>query len=206
MSEQRINHTGTGSDLLDFMFTIAISIGLIPELLQQGHLQGILSQSWIKNNTPPSGNELFDLTVLFLALLVLTFSWVGYKTSVQFRPIKLETLRGMVRFLLDIILVILYAFMFIQFRHLTQVIFVLTVIFLLYFVWDLVKVSEYWGRYKTAAWKSKLREVLWLPCIPVSYILMIFASNGYVDRWVVALLAFLLVVAPRAFKVKLPRA
>jgi hypothetical protein len=74
-------------DLLDFLFTVALSVGLTPEVLQVPGRTGLLSEQWVKLRIWPSGLEVFDLTVYFLGILTLTLSWFGYHASVRTRPL-----------------------------------------------------------------------------------------------------------------------
>src|SRR5687768_910228 len=67
-------------DPIDFLFTIALAIGLTPELIG-GDLKGILSEDWVRTATSPNSDEAARLLVFFVGLLTLTLSWFGYNRS-----------------------------------------------------------------------------------------------------------------------------
>lgn len=127
-------------DLLDFLFTLALMVGLAPELLGRG-FGGILSWNWALQ--VPSAATAFDFSVFLLGLLTLTFSWYGFNASVHRRPVLYGSASGMARFVLDAILIVLYGFVLLTFERFGVVFFVLVVVFLLYTVWDWLKVFEY---------------------------------------------------------------
>ena len=58
-----------GLDFLDFLFTVAISVGLTPEVLQIPGVSGFLSEEWQKSGRWPSTDEFFEYRCLFVRLL-----------------------------------------------------------------------------------------------------------------------------------------
>jgi hypothetical protein len=99
------NRSGVGREesgglgLLDFLFTVAIGLGLTPELLSAPHLRGVLSEEWVKQGLAPESADWFKLCTLGLGLMTTVFSWFGYHRSIGNKPLTDETLRGMTRFL-----------------------------------------------------------------------------------------------------------
>jgi hypothetical protein len=178
-----------GIDLLDFLFTVALSIGLTPELLQQGHLTGVLSQDWVQClfqprqtqcTTMPSMEDWFNICVVLLGLISLTFSWWGYHNSVAIRPLRRESILGMIRFLLDIVLVALYGLTLVFFRSFYHVAAFMMLIFILYFVWDMVKVAEYRADYRDNnrwIWSKLKREFVSPLWATVFVILWLFSMR-----------------------------
>lgn len=157
--------SGTGLDLLDFMFTIAISLGLAPELMNGG--KGVLSENWVRQMMTPDGTESFDLMVLFLGLLVLTLSWVGYRESLKKVHLDTAKLWGVVRFVADVLLVVLYGFILVSFKDFQRVLFLTTLVLAVYGFWDIVKMLEHGPAYADVRWQWKRkewwREILWFP-------------------------------------------
>lgn len=134
-----------GLDFLDFIFTIAMSIGLTPELLGNEKIKGLLSEEWAINAQCPS--DFFNLGVFFLGFFNLTLSWFGYHGSIIKNPLTYGTIPGMVRFIIDVLLVIIYGVILIYFRFFKTVLFLLSLVYLLYVVWDLFKIKEHKEKY-----------------------------------------------------------
>jgi hypothetical protein len=156
MANSNSDHlTSDSIDLIDIVFTAMVTVGLTPEILQVSHINGMLSESWVKAalaGTPqaPSTMELLDLGAFLLGLFTLLLSWFGIHASLQANPIHYDTNWGMLRFVLDVTLVLLYGVILIFFRQLHAVLFLLSVVYLLYVVWDIFKTLEYrdsfWSR------------------------------------------------------------
>ncbi len=137
-----------GIDFLDFIFTVVFSLGLTPEILNIPHFKGLLSEGWVAHGKLPTCAELFPALTLGLGFLTLGLSWFGYHASSIKRRLKYDTIWGMFRFLLDVVLVALYAVIMLQFRRLDVVLALLVLVYGLYFVWDLLKIGEYWLGYR----------------------------------------------------------
>lgn len=97
---------------------------------------------------PPSGPELVSLGTFLLGLLTLVLSWFGYHASMKRRPLKDDTVCGMGRFVLDVVLVIIYAVILLQFRYPHRVLLLLAAVYCSYFFWDLLKIREYREEYE----------------------------------------------------------
>ena len=133
-----------GIDFLDFLFTVAISVGLTPELLQVPWVTGLLSVDWYKTGRWPSANEAFSLGVYLLGFLNLTLSWFGYHASIKARPLNYFSGYGMTRFVLDVLLVVMYGILLIQYRSFDVALSLLLIIYSIFVVWDYLKICEYW--------------------------------------------------------------
>lgn len=125
-------------DLLDFLFTLALTIGLAPELLGK---DGMLSRNWVLAIPPPS--FVFDISVFLLGIVTLLFSWYGFNASVEDKPVLYGSVAGLLRFSIDAFLVVLYGFLLLQFDNFGVFVLTLTIIFFLYVIWDILKLLEY---------------------------------------------------------------
>lgn len=125
-------------DLLDFLFTLALTIGIAPELVGG---KGLLSNRWAL--AIPDLAFLTNLGTFLLGVSTLLFSWYGFNASISNNPVLYGSVAGMIRFFLDAFLVVLYGFMLIVYEKLELVAALLVVIFFLYTIWDLLKLAEY---------------------------------------------------------------
>jgi hypothetical protein len=142
------NDDTAGLDFLDFLFTVAISVGLTPELIQVSGVTGLLSEAWQKEGRWPCPDELFNIGVFGLGFLNLTLSWFGYHASIRTRPLNYVRGYGMFRFLLDVLLVISYGVILIKFKSFHVVLVLLILVFFIFVVWDCLKIGEYWDEFK----------------------------------------------------------
>src|SRR5262245_43861986 len=134
-------------DLIDIVFTAMVTIGLTPELLQVPHITGMLSEPWVKaalsgKPTSPTPSEWLDLGTFLVGLTTLLLSWFGIHASLRDKPIRYDRVWGMLRFMLDVVLVLLYGVILIFFRQLQIVLLLLALVYVLYVVWDIFKILE----------------------------------------------------------------
>lgn len=115
--------------LVDPLFAVAIHIGLV---------EGLMRTEWFLQARVLTAQEWRELWTFVAAMLNVLLSWLGYHQSIERRPI-----RGTMRFLIDLVLIILYSALLVQFRRLQVVTVLFAVIFLLYVIWDIFKVREY---------------------------------------------------------------
>lgn len=173
-----------GIDFLDFLFTVAISIGLTPEIIGQ---EGLLSEAWHERGAWPSGNDLFDVGVFLLGFFNLTLSWFGYHASIASKPLNYSSAYGMLRFIIDVVLVVLYGVMLIEYRRFEVVFAVLVMVHFIFVVWDGLKVREHWDKYsKREKWINRFRREF------VSLFAFLFVGVSgilywtlHIDRWCV---------------------
>lgn len=142
------NTEPAGIDFLDFLFTVSMSIGLTPEVLGREYITGLLSESWVREGRSPSGSDAFNLGVFLLGFLTLTLSWFGYHGSIKKRPLKYDTLSGMVRFIFDVLLVIIYGLILLRFRDFGIVLGLVVAAHLIFVIWDCFKIIEHWETYR----------------------------------------------------------
>jgi len=140
-----------GIDFVDPLFAVAIHIGFT---------HGILEEPWFKEWRFPSGTEVFDVWVLALVLWTIILSWVGYHESIKTKPLK-----GMGRFVVDVLLVGSYAVLLVKYRNIDAILQLLVWIYFLFIVWDGFKVWEWHDKYQGQTWQEKYRRelvtVLW---------------------------------------------
>ena len=175
-----------GIDFLDFLFTVAISVGLTPEIIGQA---GLLSESWHSDGRWPNSDEWFDICVFFLGFINLTLSWFGYHASIKSKPLNFSSAYGMVRFNIDVVLVVLYGIMLIEYERLNVVIAVLIVVHLIFVIWDVLKVQEHKEKYKgTDIWRFR-REFVSVFAYSIVMIVSVFHFAFQMNRWIIIILA-----------------
>lgn len=177
----------------DFVYILSISVGLFPEVLGIPGLSGILSQEWVRSGLPPSADARFSLCVLFLGLMTIALSWFGYHRSLTGRPFRYDSSLSMFRFLIDLVLLISYALLLLQFKNLKAFLFFLVLNYGLYLVWDIIKIIEFNEP------RLKKREVATLLTFAMFLVLWLTASE--LNRWVVLLFATLITFAYRLSKI-----
>ncbi|HEX8458365.1 MAG TPA: hypothetical protein VF656_13780 [Pyrinomonadaceae bacterium] len=173
-----------GLDLLDFLFTLAISIGLSPGILGIDDWPGILSEDWMKSGRLPTraNGELHHFMVFVLGFLTLTLSWFGYHASIKTRPLRYKTAWGMIRFVIDVLLVVTYGLILLQFKNLGFVIFLLFVVHLIFVIWDILKIGEYWKEFQEKRsienfYNAYRREFISLLCLLYFFGLWLFSHR-----------------------------
>src|SRR5262245_4795259 len=130
---QRERPNGLVLDFIDPLFAIAIHISLV---------EGVMRTHWYlawhqgRVDLPQlTRSDVFNLFVLLLGYLFVFTSWVGYHRSVKNKPIKDETGAGYVRFIIDVVLLIVYAVMLAAFEHFVLVLTLIVISFLLFIFW-----------------------------------------------------------------------
>jgi hypothetical protein len=202
------NDETAGLDFLDLLFTVAISVGLTPELLQISGLTGLLSEEWQKVGRWPNTNEFFGLGVFGLGFLNLTLSWFGYRASIKSRPLNYYSGYGMVRFILDVSLVIVYGVILLKYKSFGVVLSLLISVYVIFTIWDLLKIGEYHKSPKgttdsdkyfsaklitakktTTLWRARLqvyrREVVTLVCCILFTAVGSLYFYGSWNRWAI---------------------
>lgn len=201
------NDEPAGLDFLDFLFTVAMSVGLTPELLQVHGISGLLSEAWQQQGRFPTFDEWFGIGVFALGFLNLTLSWFGYHASIRSRPLKYHSGYGMARFIFDVSLVISYGVILIKYGSFGTVLVVLTLVYFVFVLWDLLKIGEYWkppasedkpekyfsvklneARKGDKLWRAYLkafrREWVTVVCF-VFFVIFIFLYHLDLNRWIV---------------------
>jgi hypothetical protein len=89
-----------------------------------------------QNSVQP--RDLADMFMFCAGLWVLIASWLGYHTSINAKAIK-----GDARFILDIVLLVLYIFLLLTFRSVPVVAILMGCISIVYVCWDYFKTAEY---------------------------------------------------------------
>ncbi len=194
------NDERAGVDFLDFLFTVSISAGLTPEVLEVPGISGLLSEDWQQAGRWPSTDEVFNIGVYLLGLLNLTLSWFGYHASVKARPLNYFSGYGMVRFVLDVILVIMYGIMLIKYKSFNVSLSLLLMVYFIFVVWDYLKVCEYWekefqNKKKTETlFKRYRREWISVFAFANVAVIAIFYFALHTNRWTALMLAIFITV------------
>lgn len=118
-------------DFIDPLFAVAVHIGFT---------HGLMNEKWLQEWRWPVAGENFG--TFFLGFLTLLTSWVGYHQSIRKKPVG-----SYARFVIDVVLVLLYAVLLVKYNDFRAVLLILVWIYWLFFVWDLFKVREYRALY-----------------------------------------------------------
>jgi hypothetical protein len=128
-------------DFIDPLFAVAVHISLV---------EGLGKTEWYErwhesSATWPTLNATdgFNLGALLLGYFIVVTSWFGYHQSVAKSQIRLNTTPGMLRFAVDVLLLVLYCGMLALFENFAFVLWAIVVTFLLFVVWDQLKRLEY---------------------------------------------------------------
>jgi len=196
-----------GIDFLDFLFTVSIGIGLTPEILGMDYIKGLLSENWVRNGQLPSSPDLYNLGVFILGFLTLTLSWFGYHGSMAKKPIKYGTVSGMFRFIFDVLLVIIYGLILLEFRNFKVVLTLLVIVHFIFVIWDVIKIIEHRDKYLEKAgghlqryrreYVSGLFFVLFF-ILYLSYTLCLYSYS--LGKWLSLILAIIFTVFYRINK------
>jgi hypothetical protein len=145
-----------GIDFIDPLFAVAFDINFA-ELLHQG---------WFKNfHLLELPENAFVLGTLVLCYVVVIWSWVGYHKSIAKLAISLRRRAGAGRFVLDVVLLLLYFVLLASFENFRRELWILVVIFSFFVFWDQFKRAETKQAGKTETVESIQRRgvtVFWL--------------------------------------------
>lgn len=121
-------------DFIDPLFAVVISISFTE----------VMKKSWfISPSLLGNATEAFGLGSLILGYLTVILSWVGYHLSIRSKPIKIEMCPGLLRFILDVVLLAAYWLFLVKFDRFLFQLFMLSIIYLMFVVWDQLKWWEY---------------------------------------------------------------
>jgi uncharacterized membrane protein len=171
-------------EFIDPLFAIAVHIGVV---------EGIMKSPWFEaTRNPTSKDEWFNIAVFGLGFLLLVLSWFGYHASLLRRP-----LRGGGRFVIDVVLVLLYAAILVKYDHFSAVLFLLMIVFLLYPVWDVFKIVEHPVTSRESGYRREAVSALFA----LGFIALYVADyRSWLPPGVLLSFAFFGVVAYRAVK------
>jgi hypothetical protein len=143
MSTERSSHFSI--EFIDPLFAVAVHIGLTETLFKE---------LWFHDWRLPQGDEVIRLATFCLGLLTLLLAWVGYHESIKHRPIK-----AFGRFIVDVLIVILYAMLLVKSANFDAMLFLLVIIYMLYVFWSVLKSWEYQEEYaQIVGWKTRYRR------------------------------------------------
>ncbi|WP_417798711.1 hypothetical protein [Terasakiella pusilla] len=116
-------------DFIKRLFAVAVSVGFASTLI---------NMDWVKDTRIPDLNEGKHLFILLTGLVATIGSWDGY-----FQALEKAPLERFGRFLIDITLVFLYMILLVTSQNQYLWIFLLSMIYLLYWLWDILSVIEH---------------------------------------------------------------
>jgi uncharacterized membrane protein len=116
-------------DFIKRLFAVAVSVGFASTLI---------NMHWVKETTSPSPDEWSHLFILLTGLVATVGSWDGY-----FQALEKAPLEKFGRFLIDIFLVFLYLILLVTSKNQYLWVFLLSAIYLLYWLWDILSVIEH---------------------------------------------------------------
>lgn len=153
-------------DFIDPLF--AVALGLNFEEIGKEHWFGHILTGLGAPDTR------FIMATLLLGYTTVVLSWVGYHRSIKRHPIRLGKSSGWGRFILDVVLLILYFFLLVRYHDFAGELCVLAGIYFLFIVWDFFKMIEH-------PRKDYGSEEKWLRSV---------AQRGVTVFWFIVFLAF----------------
>ncbi|MGS0763149.1 hypothetical protein [Syntrophomonas curvata] len=202
MSTDNNNPNQYSVTFIDFLFTFAILIGLVPE--GNGiRLKGIFSENWILHTHLPNVNELFTFLTFLICFLVVVLSWFGYHRAIEKYPHSKNSLLGIARFVIDVLLVLLYTLLLMEYKSLKSVLIITVIIFALYVIWDICLVFEYdfQSRVKAGSSFRNAYRAQFVTFIWFLLILILLCCQPILSKWIVVSLAIVFVVMHRVNKI-----
>ena len=181
-------------DFIDPLFAIVIHISFV---------EGIMKQDWFDDPSliVESWPHAFELFVLGLAYVFVILSWVGYHISIIHYPLKPDTLPGLLRFGIDVLLLFLYWLLLLKFEQPQFEVLLLAVIFVLFIPWDILKRFEWPERDNP---KRRGVTILWAGLFVVLALIYWFGFSRDADLrsvdWIVVAVAAVMVVGYRIHK------
>jgi len=197
-----------GVTFIDFLFTIAVFVGIFPEAHGVNGYNSIFSQEWIKNFNMPSENDVAVLLSFMLCFFTVVLSWFGYHNSMLKFSHKGNHVFGMFRFMIDVTLLLLYILLLVNYDKILIVANLLIFIFFLYFCWDLLLVREHKDYYlnkKMAGlshimvYRGEYVTIFWFLAIIV--IRMLHEKGFIVDLITLVSALFFVIIAYRINKI-----
>lgn len=116
-------------DFIDPLFAVAIHIGFV---------EGLMRETWLEQRSWPHPSDWPNLAMFVVGLCLLVSSWVGYHHS-----ISLKWIRGSARFILDVVLLILYILLLVYFERVLFFSIFMFAVFAVYVAWDYFKTVEW---------------------------------------------------------------
>lgn len=192
-----------GVDFIDPLFAVALSL----------NFEELKKEVWFTDwSLILRGPHNFAFVTLALAWATVILSWVGYHRSIKTNPIRVRTLAGWWRFVLDVLLLIFYFVLLVSYQDFKRELRVLAIVFFLFILWDRFKKKEHpKAEYKNdESWNKATAQrgvtVVWFAfflSLAIFYTLRPPQVRYECEDWIFLLSAMLGTVLYRAHKVKL---
>lgn len=146
-TEANIKRKAEANNRADFIkrfFAVVVSVGFATQLIQMGS---------VKKGELPAGADLVHVIYLFVALVLIIQSWEEYFISIEDRQLTTPA-----RFYVDIAILTAYLLLLTYSSSVLQFLLFVWLIFLLYWVWELLAYVEYPDQY---APKSSIEDKQW---------------------------------------------
>lgn len=183
-------------DFIDPLFAVVVSIALVR----------VMDEPWFKGIGLFSMASAFDIGVLALGGITVVLSWVGYHQSIMTKPILLNTRAGFWRFILDVVLLLLYWLLLVKFQNFWLVLLTLALIHIVFVGWDWLKQLEYPEKDHPSAKVRRGVTVFWFVVFVILF--LAYSWSGLHDGivtfwdWLLLLLALVATGAYRLHKKK----
>jgi hypothetical protein len=179
----------TGIEFIDPLFGIAIGIGVT---------ETFITQPFFLDWRLPAAAELPAILGWITVFIVTLLSWIGYRRSVRKNPVE-----TFLRFCISIVLVMLYALMFVKYDTPSAIVQMFAWMFFLYLVWDLARAFEAtkkehpikrWTFIFSKRWAFAFARNAWNSSFVTSWWLAAAAGLWLLYRWDVLGSAYLYIV------------
>ena len=141
----------------------------------------------IFENNSSSQLELYSYLLLFLAYAAIVLSWIGYHQMIEYNYYS-DSIWGYSRFILDILLVFLYAILLYSYKNVMNFFILLPIIFIVYAIGGLIRNKEY---KKDVSWqKGSILYALIFVLINLIYHVILKEYVGIIDNNTLVIILF----------------
>jgi hypothetical protein len=183
-------------NLVDVLFGIGMGI----------NFKSLMERPWFSDITKLY-NYHFEILVISLVYCWALGSWWGYHVSVSDKPIAGK------RFFVDIITMFVYFIIFVSYQSITAIVFLFSLSFAIFFVWDILKSQERAQEWAQTEAKKRAQEsrpvygskrdiatLWWAIYFVICELIMILAPKGVWLNWTLLLLSYIGTVGYRIHK------
>ncbi|MEM3907436.1 MAG: hypothetical protein QXZ17_11335 [Nitrososphaerota archaeon] len=172
------------TSLVDVIFGVLLAQGL---LLYRENILNAFSVNYLPEN----------LALLAIYVIVI-YSWYGYHRSIYMFPYN-RTIWSRVRLMLDLSILIVYAYMLFGLKDPCRLLLGSTLVFLLYFITGLVRIKE-WNDSKVSKWRLNLIFMLVFMTLYIIFSSQIIMVNRYIESIVISLITIIITLSYRIIR------